>query len=237
MLKYSHFIVPTLRFSGDGLTVDTVKSWVETNKENPDVQSFVKTLNPINEDVVKGFLENDEKGKGLASKLFDQKVSVSVKTFEKNFKEKTLPTLIEEEYKKKHPEETPEQKANRDLLEKVTKLENENKFSKLKEKALELITEAKLPFTKIVDKFIAEDEETTVSKIQAFKEIWDDEIKKEVDKRLAENSGRAPNDRQTDVNTLQKQYDEAKAKGNLNDMVRLKNEMLRVQLEKASKTN
>ena len=237
MLKISSFFtIPQPRFHGDdGVSIDQIQSFIDTNKDKPEVKSFIEKLNPISEDRIKGYFETDEEGKKISSKLFDQRVTESVKKFEANFKKDKLPVLIEEEYKKKHPDESPEQTANRELNEKVLRLENENRKSKQKELALELINEAKLPFTKIIDKFIGEDDEDTASRIQAFKNIWEDSVSEAVKKAVADQSGRSPDGSNTppSVDTLEKQYEQAKKAGNMLEMVKIKNLIHAENLKKA----
>jgi len=229
-------------FAGDdGIDLDKVKDFFKSNKDSDDVKTYVSALNPLTEDRIKGYLETDDTGKKLAGKLFDSRVTAGIKKFEKTFNEEKLSGLVEEAYKSKHPEESELDKSNRKLAAQVTALEEKNRISELKGTALELITEAKLPFTKIVDKFIGIDEESTASNIDAFKSIWDSEIDTEVKKRMAGDNGRDPHGSdpkpKPKLETLEKEYEEARKAGKTLDMVRIKNQMFEAKLKEANEKN
>lgn len=230
MFKLTKLIRPSeFCFPGDdGITLDSVKKFLKDKADDKDVKAFLGTINPITDDRVKSYLNDDEDGKALAGRLFDARVTESTKKFEKNFKEEKLPGLIEAEYKKKHPEETPAEKENRALMEKVKALEEKNTRSELKAKALAIITESKLPFAKMVDNLIGKDEETTVSLITGLKSVWSAELDAAVKAEMAKENGRGPGgggDGKPTKETLEKQLEEASRKGDTLTVIKLKDQM------------
>src|SRR5690606_34302157 len=97
------------------------------------VQAFVGTLNPITADNVQKFLSTDKEGKKLLGTLTDARVNDAVKAHDKKFRETELNDLIEAEYKKRHPDETEDQKELRTIKDKLEALEKkEKKLSQLK---------------------------------------------------------------------------------------------------------
>src|SRR5690606_21288053 len=73
------------------------------------------------------------------------------------WKTNNLNALIDEEVKKRNPEETPEQKRIRELEEKIENGEKATKRAELKNKAMAYATEQKLPAqfaSKYIDRFL-----------------------------------------------------------------------------------
>ncbi len=217
------------RIVGDGEpNLDQVADYVSKNLTNEKVAGFLNKVRPINDDAVSGYLEKDENGKKLANKLFDTRVNDAVQNHDKKFQQEKLPGLLAAERERVQVElnkkETPEAKDLRESKERIARLEQENKTAKLRSQALEIINEAKLPFAKIVDKFIGEDVDSTVKNIQAFKEIWDTELTAKAKELAAKGSGRDPNARDDDKPLpLQTQLEAAQKAKNLLEVIRLKN--------------
>lgn len=168
------------QFDGE-LTFEQVKAFLDANKNNEEVQAYFKT-NVLTADNVKKFLETSEGRKVLQPKL-DQHFTKSLETWKAN----NLESLIEEEVRKRNPEETPEQKRIRELEEKLQKQEREAKLAKLKEKALQHATEKGLPTkfaTKYIDRFLGDDENITVSTLDELKQDLDSIIEESVNAKF-----------------------------------------------------
>ena len=151
-----------------------------------DELNFLKGLKTVGIDSVKDFLEKDESGKKLVQTILDPAVTKAINTF----KEKTMPGLIEEEIKKKFPEETEDQKKLRILTENQQKLESEIKKKDLLNKAISIATEKKLPL-KLVEKFLGEDEDSTVKNLELLENEYNGAITLAVEEKFKEN-GRGP---------------------------------------------
>lgn len=148
--------------------------------------NFLKVLKTVSIDSVKEFLEKDEAGKKYLQSITDAAVTKGIATF----KEKTMPGLIEEEIKKKFPAETEEQKKIRLLEESQTKLQNDLKKKDLLNKAISIATEKKLPL-KLVERFLGDDEESTIKNMELFETEYNAGITSAVDAKFKEN-GRDP---------------------------------------------
>lgn len=151
-----------------------------------DELNFLKGLKTVTLDSVKEFLEKDEAGKKYLQSLNDAAVTKGITTF----KEKTMPSLIEEEIKKKFPDETEEQKKLRLLTEDQAKLKAEIKKKDLLNKAISIATEKKLPL-KLIDKFLGDDEETTIKNLELLETEYNGAITSAVEEKFKEN-GRTP---------------------------------------------
>lgn len=147
---------------------------------------FLEGLKTVNLESVKEFLEKDEAGKKYLQSLNDAAVTKGINTF----KEKTMPGLIEEEIKKKFPDETEEQKKLRLLLEDQAKLRAELKRKDLLNKAISIANDKKLPL-KLVEHFLGEDEESTVKNLELLETEYNNTISKVVEDKFKE-EGRTP---------------------------------------------
>ncbi|MEW6507192.1 MAG: DUF4355 domain-containing protein [Bacteroidota bacterium] len=151
-----------------------------------DELNFLKGLKTVNLDSVKEFLEKDEAAKKYLQSLTDAAVTKGIATF----KEKTMPGLIEEEIKKKFPDETEEQKKLRLLTEDQAKLKADIKRKDLLAKATSVAIEKKLPL-KLVEKFLGDDEETTIKNLELFETEYNGGITAAVEEKFKVN-GRTP---------------------------------------------
>ena len=92
-----------------------------------------------------------------------------------------------------YPEETPDKKQLRELNVKIEKMESEKQREVLKNKALTIAAEKKLPINKIIDLVLGNDEESTVSNIGRFEEIFGASVQIAVEERLKSNGYTPPN--------------------------------------------
>jgi len=154
------------------MTVKEISEFLKSNNAPPELTAFAETLKPVNIETVKDYLTNQEEGKKFLQSYSDEKVTKALKTFE----EKTLPLRVDEEMKKRHPEETPAEKALRKTEERVAQLERDLKRKELHNLAIKYATEKKIP-TKHLEKFLGEDEESTLKNLTEYEETYRDGIK------------------------------------------------------------
>ena len=144
------------------MTLEEIKAWLEENKGNEEVTAYLKELKTVSKDDVEGFLETAE-GKKLLQPKLDKNFTKGLETW----KEKNLDTLVEEKHREMNPEETEEQKRIRLLEQKLEDSEKKSNREALRNKAINLADEKGLP-KKLVDRFIGDDEETTVNNLTDF---------------------------------------------------------------------
>ena len=72
-------------------------------------------------------------------------------------------------------------------------MESEKQREVLKNKALTIAAEKKLPINKVIDLVLGEDEESTVSNIGKFEEIFGSSVQAAVEERLKGNGYTPPN--------------------------------------------
>lgn len=169
------------------MTIEEVKKFIEDNKGNEELKAYIQGL--ISVDGVQKFLTVNEEGKRFLDSERDKHLSKGLDTWKSNNLQKEIDKRVLELY----PEETPDKKQLRELNVKIEKMESEKQREVLKNKALTIIADKKLPINKIVDLLIAEDEESTVGNIGRFEEIFGASVQSAVEDRLKGSGYNAPN--------------------------------------------
>jgi hypothetical protein len=158
-LKVNLLPLDIKQFDEETINLETIKKFLNDNKDNDEVKAYLKELSTPTKDGVEGFLATEE-GKKLLQPKLDSFFTKGLTTW----KEKNLTGLVEEEYRKKHPEETEEQKQIRQLQERLDASEKKSQRESLLNKALEVADGKGLP-KKLVNYFLGEDEDTTLTNI------------------------------------------------------------------------
>jgi len=163
------------------MNLEKVKQFLEDNKDNEEVKLFLEELRRPTREDVEGFLETDE-GRKLLQPRLDQYFTKGLNTW----KEKNLEKLVEERVKELYPEETEEQKRIRALEKKIEEAERRERQKELLNKAILAATEKGLP-TDMVQFFVGEDEDTTLSNLNMFEEKYKAAVQKAVDEKFKAN--------------------------------------------------
>lgn len=173
---------------GTEMELAAIKAFLEENGSNPEVQQFVEGLNPITPEKVKNFAGANPEIQGWLQSQKDSHFDKSIETWKKN----NLDELVMGKVKELYPEETEEQKRIRMLEQKLAEAEGKEQREALRNKALTIATEKKLP-TNLLDHFLGEDEETTLANLAKLEETlnpWvESQVNAEVENRFKD-SGR-----------------------------------------------
>ena len=164
------------------VTLDDVKKFMTDNKEDKDVVAYVNEQG-------KSFLDSPE-GKSLLQPKLDSFFSKGLESW----KDRTLPTIIEDEIKKRNPEETAEQKRIRELEDKINKQEKDNLRLNLKTLTTKELGDKGLPVG-IAELVNFETEEIMRDAIVKLDEMFKPFIDGAVEKRLKE-AGKTPKAKQ-----------------------------------------
>jgi hypothetical protein len=183
-MKTKLFPLNIKQFDGGKITLADIKKFLSDNKEQDDVKAYLGELSKPTVEGVKGFLDTEE-GKKLIQPKLDSHFTKGLETWKTN----NLDKLIDEEVKKRNPSKTPEQLE----LEKLRKeIEDERKARNretLVNKALKVAKEKNLP-DGIIDFFIADDEETTLTNLTKLEEDYSKAVQSAVEAKFKE-SGRS----------------------------------------------
>lgn len=167
------------------MNLEEVKKFFEENKEDEAVKGYLEELQTVSADKVEGFLKTYE-GKKLLQPILDKNFNKGLETWKTNNLEK----LIDDEVKKRNPDQTPEQKK----IAELEKLIEDEKSARMREalvnKALRVAKEKGLP-DGIVDFFVGADEETTLSNLDHLETVFNKAVTDAVNVKFKE-SGRNP---------------------------------------------
>lgn len=109
-----------------------------------------------------------------------------------NFKKKDMQTLINAEVlKRTSTNETEEQKAIRELNEKLDRLEKEKRHTEMISKYKNILVEKKIP-TNLIEYLLSDDDEKTNANIDIFENSMKKYIQSRVDERIKDGSYTPP---------------------------------------------
>lgn len=165
------------------MNIEEVKSFFEEHKDDKEVKDYLNGLKTVSVDDVKGFLDTEE-GKRFIQPELDRYHSKGLESW----KEKNLEDLIEQEVRKRNPEQSEEQKRISALEQELEKRDAEAKREKLRSNALGKAQELNLP-TSLVDRFLGDSDEDTEQNLKVLKETFDKYVQKGVESKF-KSSGR-----------------------------------------------
>lgn len=163
------------------MNLEEVKAFLEQNKSDSAVQEFVRGLNPVTLETVKNFAQVNDEAKNWLQSQKDSHFSTSLETWKKN----NLDEVVMSKVKELYPEESEEQKRIRMLEQKLLETEQKGQREALKNKAISVLGEKKLPAS-LVDFFIGEDEDKTLANIALLEENYTPHIEALVNQQVEE---------------------------------------------------
>ena len=163
------------------MTLDEVKQYFSENKDNEETKAYLQGL--ITVEGVQNFMETQD-GKSWLDSVKDKHLQKGLETWKANNLQKEIDKKITELY----PEENEEKKQLRELNSKIEKMEQEKQREVLKNKALTVASEKKLPITNIVDLLLGKDEESTLENIGRIETVFGNSVQSAVEERLKSNS-------------------------------------------------
>jgi hypothetical protein len=135
----------------------------------------------LDANTVKAYLAT-ENGQDLLNSLIDSKVTKGIETWKKN----NLKKFVDDEVSKRYPDETPEQKRIKELEMEFEKARTEAKREKLLNLAYKEAQQENIP-TDFLDRFLGEDEETTLNNIKSYSNVFKNAVKINVESKFKEN--------------------------------------------------
>ena len=145
--------------------IDTLTNAVKAGGDT--LNNYVKGLKAsepeIKLDGVKKFLSENDEGKNYLQSVADKRVTEGIETFKKN----NLQSLVDTEYKKQHPDADPKDTEMAKLKAQIEQMQKETTKKDLTNKALQAMTEKKLP-TDLVNFIVGEDEKTTKANLETL---------------------------------------------------------------------
>lgn len=180
------FLPVNIKQFDEGITLDAVKKFLADNQQNADVQAYLQGLNPITVEGVQKFVRENADGRKWFDSEKDKHHSKALETWKTN----NLDKLIDDEVKKRNPDKTPEQLELEKLRKEIEDERRARNREALVNKALKVAKEKSLP-DGIIDFFIADNEENTLTNLTKLEEEYTKAVQAAVDAKFKAN-GRNP---------------------------------------------
>lgn len=155
-----------------------IKAFLETNRENEEVKTYLEELSKVTQEGVKQFVETED-GKKWLSKHNDSFFSKGLESWKTN----NLQKLIDDAVAKANPAETPEQKQIRELTDRLNQKEAAEKKQMLLNKGILHADTKKLP-KDLVEFLLGEDEQSTIANIDKLETVFNPYVNSQVEERL-----------------------------------------------------
>lgn len=162
------------------MNLEDIKKFFAENKENEEVKKYLGELSAPTVEGVKGFLDTEE-GKKLLQPRLDSYFTKGLETWKANNLEK----IIEEEINKRSSK-SPEQIEIEKLRKQIEDAEKARLRESLVNKALKVAKEKNLP-DGLIDFFVADDEESTLSNLAKLEEEYGKAVQAAVEAKFKEN--------------------------------------------------
>lgn len=161
------------------MNLEQVKQFIEDNKTNEELQSYLQGLNPLSVEGIERFIQSNKEAKSWFDSTVDKRSAKSLETWKANH----LETLITEEIKKRFPAKDEKEIEVERLRAEVENMKLEKQRERLTSQAIKIASEKKLPLS-LVDFFIGADEATTTANLHALEQSFQLAVQQQVEQRL-----------------------------------------------------
>lgn len=190
---------------------ETASEKPKITSEKPKItQEFIGQL--MKDEVFQNWLQSEK----------DRHFSKGLETW----KENNLSSLVEEEIKKRYPEETEEQRQLRELKAQFEKLQQEKQREAIRNQAYKQASEKGLPL-ELLDFFVADDEEKTSANLEVFEKVWNAAVQAQVNQTFKANGREPHGSSEPSQNGLEAQYQKAMQEGNISQAIAIKSQMFK----------
>ena len=173
---------------GIAVELNDIKAYLESNKSQPEVQSYLNELSALSADKVKDFLDTDE-GKRLVQPALDKYHAKSLASWKTN----NLNGLIEDELKKRNPDKSPAEIEIAQLRKEIEDERNLAKKEKNMNTAIKQATAKGLPVD-ILDIFVSHDEESSTANYGRLEDSFTKAVQAAVDNKFKQGGRNFNND-------------------------------------------
>lgn len=172
---------------------------LEKFKDTEDYKSYIGGL-PMTADRVNTFLETED-GKKYIQPILDKYHSKGLETWKTN----NLSKLIDEEIKKKYPDEDPKSLEIKKLQAEFESMKREAARKDLANKTLKIATEKGLP-VEMIDFLIGEDEDATNANLSTFEKVFNSKLSAGIEAKLKDKSYIPPNSEGDQLTGVEKAF-------------------------------
>jgi hypothetical protein len=142
------------------------------------------------------------------------------------WKENNLSAIVEEEIKKRYPEETEEQRQLREMANEIKQLKQENKIKEIRNQAYRQANEKGLP-VELLDFFVSDDLEKTNENLSILERVWNEAVQNQVNQTFKQNGREPHRASEPGPNDLETQYQKAMESGDVSQAIAIKGQMFK----------
>lgn len=161
------------------MTLDDVKKFVQDNKDDAALKEFIGTLATVDEKAIIEKYKSSAEYKDEVKREGDRRATGAVEKFMKE----TMPKHLEDEIKKRYPDETQEQKALREMKAELDSIKTAKAREELRNKAVKMLNDKKIGI-EFMDFIQAADEDELKNRVEQFHELFSKSIVSAVDEKL-----------------------------------------------------
>jgi hypothetical protein len=186
------------------MSVEEALEILKTNKEDTKIQSFLdEVVSGKKESIINEFKASKEYKEEL-NREGDRRANGAVESFMKDKMPNHIKKAVEEKIKELNPEETPAQKENRELKERLDKIEKENAAKDFKIKAGNLINEKKLhpDSLSLLQKMNFNDDDDLNKTVETFNSIFESVVEQRFNEKLKTAGGQPVKSKDTNAGSI-----------------------------------
>ena len=162
------------------MDLNEVQKFIAENKDTDEVKAFIGALSaPVDERVIIDKYKTSAEFKKDTQSESDRKVAAALERFQKDHMSKA----IEDEIKKRYPDETSEQKALREMKAELDSIKTAKSREELRNKAVKMLNDKKIGI-EYMDFIQAADEDELHERVEQFHGLLNKSIISAVDERL-----------------------------------------------------
>jgi len=161
------------------MTLDDVKKFVEDNKDDAALKEFIGTIATVDDKAIIEKYKVSAEYKDDVKREGDRRATGAVEKFMKD----TMPKHLEDEIKKRYPEETALEREVRELKAENAATKAERKREELRNKAVKMLNDKKIGI-EFMDFIQAADEDELKNRVEQFHELFSKSIVSAVDEKL-----------------------------------------------------
>ena len=161
------------------MNLEQVKQFIEDNKTNEELQSYLQGLNPYSVEGIERFIQSNKEAKSWFDSTVDKRLAKSLETWKSNH----LESLISEEIKKRFPAKDEKEIEVERLRAEIENMKQEKLREQLTSQAIKIASEKKLPLS-LVDFFIGADEAATTANLTVLEQAIQLAVQQQVEHRL-----------------------------------------------------
>ncbi|PUA40637.1 hypothetical protein C8Z91_03060 [Paenibacillus elgii] len=161
------------------MDLEQVKQFIEDNKQNEELQSYLQGLNPLSVEGIEQFIQSNKEAKSWFDSTVDKRSAKSLETWKANH----LESLLDTEIKKRFPAKDEKEIEVERLRVEIENMKQEKLRERLTGQAIKIASSKNLPLS-LVDFFIGTNEDITTANLAVLEQSLKLAVQQQVEQRL-----------------------------------------------------